>query len=137
MNINDTKIIPELNKDWSEELKLSYQTVDESSVTIIIKPLGSIHTYNARHFEEDVNELMDQGYIYLFFDMSNTTYVSAFGIGIFLNILKRVKSLGGDIVLDRILPHVLEVFNLPGFTDIFTISGVKYEDSKKEEISDK
>jgi len=137
MNINDTKIIPELNLARSEELKLSYQTVDESPVTIIVKPLGSIATYNAKHFEEVINELIDQGYIYLFFDMSNTVYVSAFGIGTFLNILKRVKNIGGDIVLDRVLPNVLEVFNLPGFADVFTINGVKYEDRAKEEILDK
>ena len=131
MNKDDTKIIPELKKEWSEDLKLSYQTVDASSITIIISPIGSIHTYNAGHFEQDINKLIDQGYIYLFFDMSNTTYVSALGIGTFLNILNRVKSIGGDIVLDRILPHVLEVFNLPGFSNIFTINGVNSEESNK------
>ena len=125
MNINDTKLYPGLKKMCVEELKLSFQTVDESAVTIIIKPIGSINTYNASHFEEEVNELINQGYIHLFFDMSNTRYVSASGIGSFLNILQRVKSFGGDIVLDRILPHVLEVFNLPGFENLFPINGVK------------
>ena len=131
MNIDDTKIIPEFKKEWSEDLKLSYQTVDESSVTIIISPIGSIHTYNAGHFEEDVNKLINQGYIQLFFDMSNTIYISALGIGTFLNILNRVKSLGGDIVLDRMLPNVLEVFNLPGFAKAFKITSLNSEESKK------
>jgi anti-sigma B factor antagonist len=131
MDIDNTNVIPNFNNESNEDLKFSFQIVEESSKTIIIQPIGRIHTYNANHFEDVINKLIDQGYIDLFFDMSNTSYISAVGIGSFFNLLNRAKSLGGGIILDRIQPHVLEVFNLPGFADIFTINGVKNEVQKK------
>jgi len=113
----------------SDDLKLAFQPLSELSNSILIEPLGSINSCNAVYFEKRIITLIGEEYIHLVFNMRNTNYVSAVGIRSFIHLLKKVKKIGGNIILDRLQSNVLEIFQLPGFIDIFTInSEINYAD---------
>ena len=48
-------------------------------------------------------------------------YISSAGAGVFIGALSEAQENGGDIVLLKPAPSVLEVFELLGLTQIFTI----------------
>ena len=74
------------------------------------------------------------------------TYLSSGAIeGICLKILKRVKPLGGDLILTSLNPKVIEIFNLIGLTKFLTIADsieqaidiLKSPDDRKPEVPGK
>ena len=113
------------NSDFSEEsgenLHCSFHPVEGYQGTILIEPRGIINTYNVVHFKERLNLLIKHGYTNLIFDMKNIEYISAVGVGLFIQILSSIRKEGGDIVLAGLQNSVLDVFNLLGFSGFFTI----------------
>lgn len=111
-----------LSENNPEGLKCSFEIAETSADTVIIKPVGSINSYNAVYFQNKMEKLIDTGFKYLVFDMRNTKYVSAVGIGSFIHILERLKVNGGAITLNGMQNQVIEVFQLPGFAEYFDIN---------------
>ena len=129
MDVNKSNNSAETASEFSDDLRFSFRSDKESSNRILIEPIGSINFLNAVYFEKRINTLIDEGYIHLFFDMNNTKYVAAVGIGSFIHLSARVKKMGGAIVLERMKADVLVVFQLPGFVDYFIINdGISSDD---------
>ena len=60
-------------------------------------------------------------------DLSSVEYMSSAGLRVLLAAMKREKSLGGVLVLCSLNPFVKEVFDLTGFSRIFTMCSSKEE----------
>ncbi len=54
-------------------------------------------------------------------DFSNTTFISSLGLRILLKTYKDVKRLDGEMVLCSVSDYVMEVFDISGFSRIFTM----------------
>lgn len=54
-------------------------------------------------------------------DLGDVAYVSSAGLRVFLKGMKTAKSTGHKLVLTGLSPSVHEVFDISGFTAIFTI----------------
>jgi len=57
----------------------------------------------------------------LLIDFTNLDYVSSAGFRVLLVAHKKVVAAGGTMVLKGLNPSVREVFDMTGFSDIFTI----------------
>ncbi len=55
-------------------------------------------------------------------DLGNVAYVSSAGLRVFLKGVKAAKATGHKLVLTGLSPAVYEVFDISGFTAIFTIA---------------
>ena len=121
MKIKISEELLNIAKDNLEDLKCSFEITETSTNEVIIKPVGCINSYNATFFQERMEKVINTGCKHLVFDMSNTKYVSAVGIGSFIHIFEILKMNGGDIVLNNMQKHVVEVFQLPGFAEYFDI----------------
>ncbi len=87
----------------------------------VISPVGRIDAATAPSLE---NALGDREIVV---DLSSVEYISSAGLRALLATLKRVKALGGNLVLCSLHPYVKEVFDITGFSRIFTICNSKEE----------
>jgi anti-sigma B factor antagonist len=111
----------ELTDEQIEYLELRFQKVSSVQECVVVSMKGYIDTYNAPHFQRQVDKAIQAGYCRLIFDFSGITYISSTGIGAFTDFLKAVRPRGGDLVMVGMIPRVFEVFQLLGFTSFFNI----------------
>jgi anti-sigma B factor antagonist len=106
-------------KQQAKGVELNFEKLNAD--TVLVQMSGYIDTYNSTDCQEQINGIMRQGVLNLIVDMRQINYVSSTGIGVvFVDTLKRVKKLGGDVILCGIVPRVEEVFQLLGFKTFFT-----------------
>ncbi len=88
----------------------------------IIEPVGRIDTNTSGEFEDKIVEVMDRGETRFVVDLKEIDYISSAGLRVFLMAAKKLKSSGGSFVLCSMSDHIKEVFDISGFTPIFTIT---------------
>jgi len=88
---------------------------------------GRIDTANYLEFEQAVNALLNEGVKQLFLDCSQLSYISSSGLRIFLSIQKKMMTSGGSFRIYGMQPGIKEIFDISGFSSIFTIFATKEE----------
>ena len=63
--------------------------------------------------------LIDDGQKNILIDLSQVNYVSSVGFRLFLILQKKVKPLGGNLVLVQLQDAIKKLFDLSGFTALF------------------
>jgi len=91
------------------------KTVEGAKLTLA--PIGRIDTITAPELESAVQ--LD-GVDELFFDLAEVEYVSSAGLRVLLSSQKRMA--GKTMVIANAKPAVKEVFDITGFSDIFTFA---------------
>ena len=94
---------------------------------IIISVEGRIDTTNYGEFESGVNKILEN---YtpevvtpeVVMDCSALSYISSSGLRIFLTIHKRMMGAGRKLILKSLQPSIREIFDISGFSSIFTIN---------------
>jgi len=87
----------------------------------IIKVSGRIDASTSRDLETALNELIDQNKAQIVLDLGSVEYISSVGLRVMLAALKKVKPKKGDVKLVSLQPFVREVFEITGFTKLFSI----------------
>lgn len=87
----------------------------------IISVEGRIDTITAGDFESQVLPYTQDGNSALIIDCSNLGYISSSGLRIFLILQKRVSANGGRLMLCSMQPGIREIFDISGFSNIFSI----------------
>jgi len=100
-------------------MDITYNKIKEKTVFSIN---GRLDTSNYEQAAESINTKIDAGEINLVADLKNMDYISSSGLRVFLSTLKKLKSLGGNIILCCIQPKIQEVFEISGFNTLFTIT---------------
>jgi anti-anti-sigma factor len=88
---------------------------------------GRIDTANYLKFEQAVNALLNEGVKQLFLDCSQLSYISSSGLRIFLSIQKKMMTSGGSFRIYGMQPGIKEIFDISGFSSIFSIFATKEE----------
>ncbi|HTZ51590.1 MAG TPA: anti-sigma factor antagonist [Spirochaetia bacterium] len=123
------KTLPELGV--IDRLRIRGQLVANAEDLIILYLAGDLDSYNCRNFDLEVDRIIDQGFTKILFSCRQLNYISSSGHGSLVGVLKRVRALGGDIVLAEIQPKPLEVIRLMGFEMFYPFSdsvqqGIEY-----------
>ncbi|MBE0478262.1 STAS domain-containing protein [Candidatus Aerophobetes bacterium] len=82
---------------------------------------GRFDAHCAADVEEKLNDAISRGARKLLLNLEGTEYISSAGLRVLLAIAKKLKKEGGQIKLCSLQPYVQEVFDVAGFTQIFTI----------------
>lgn len=98
----------------------------EGGITIL-QPVGRIDTNTAGDFESKIVELLGGGAKQLVIDLVKVDYISSAGLRVLLMAAKRLKSMNGNMILCSMSDHIKEVFDIAGFTPIFTIEPSREE----------
>jgi anti-sigma B factor antagonist len=124
-----TGLLENLTLDPVENVKISFQK--ERNEVISFDLAGYIDTYNAGKFATEVMKVIALGSYKLLFDLSKVSYISSFGIGVFIDFMRKVKKHGGDVALLNPQRNVEEVFSLLGFAEFLNLMH-----STKDELID-
>ncbi|MDX9783005.1 MAG: STAS domain-containing protein [Bacteroidales bacterium] len=89
---------------------------------IIISVEGRIDTTNYGEFESGVNKILENFTPEVVMDCSALSYISSSGLRIFLTIHKKMMGTGGKLILKSLQPSIREIFDISGFSSIFTIN---------------
>jgi anti-anti-sigma factor len=99
-------------------MKITTQT---NGPEVFIQVEGRIDTTNYNEFESTVNEVLKDGTKQIYLDCTGLNYISSSGLRIFLTIQKKMMTTGGKLKLYGMQPAIKEIFDISGFSSIFTI----------------
>jgi anti-sigma B factor antagonist len=100
----------------------------EDIVTLSLS--GKLDTMAAKAFEEKILAHIDAGDRRFIIDLAQLDYISSSGLRVFLLAAKRLVNGNGKIVLCSLKDPVKEVFDIAGFTSIFSVYASQNEAMK-------
>ncbi|HAQ65347.1 MAG TPA: anti-sigma factor antagonist [Bacteroidales bacterium] len=95
--------------------------INEVAGNKVVAIEGRLDTTTYADLEKTLTNLFDEGCHNMILDCSAMDYVSSSGLRVFLMILKKIKSVGGSLVLCGLQPAIYNVFEISGFLSIFSI----------------
>jgi anti-sigma B factor antagonist len=101
-----------------EKLVISEERLKGEKPVSVITLRGTVETTNAAGLEDTLQRVIDDHCYRIVVDLSDVSYVSSAGWGIFISEIKRIRRNGGDIKLAAMRPEVREVFELLEFNSI-------------------
>jgi len=99
-------------------MDISEETVNGK---VVVALGGQIDSTASQEFEEKILEILDRGVNTLTVDFQNVKFISSAGLRVLLLAAQKVKPLGGKVVLCSMSKDVREVFDISGFSSIFSI----------------
>ena len=87
----------------------------------VICPCGRLDAYNSSEIETKLNSLIDAAKVQLVVSFEQLDYISSSGLRVLLATLKKVRKQHGDIRLACLKSNIKEVFDMAGFSQLFTI----------------
>lgn len=80
---------------------------------------GRIDTATSPQFEEAVNEIIDKGSHNLVMDFADVEFLSSSGLRILVTTRKRLREMGGDIVLANPSQRAMDSLEIAGLNELF------------------
>lgn len=96
--------------------------IEKKDQASIISIEGRIDTTNYNEFESKVAELTGQSK-FIVLNCEKMNYISSSGLRVFLIIQKKMMAVGGVLKICCLQPTIKEIFDISGFSSIFTIVG--------------
>lgn len=98
---------------------------------LIITASGRLDTTTAQDFEAKCLELLPTGDKNFIIDLSDVEYISSAGLRSILSVGKKVRSDEGNLSFCSLKGMVREVFEISGFSSIFTIHDTREQALEK------
>jgi len=86
----------------------------------ILEIYGRIDTMTAGGFESEIMNVLEKENN-LILDCNGLEYISSSGLRVFLLAQKKIRATGGSLKLCNLQPFIREVFDISGFSSIFSI----------------
>jgi anti-anti-sigma factor len=93
----------------------------------VVAPQGRLDAAHAPQLEETLTGLLNRGCDRLIVDMEGVQYISSRGLKVLLSAWRAAGDAGGDLVLCSLVPRVLVIFEMVGFTQVFDFYGTLNE----------
>lgn len=93
---------------------------NENSQALVVLE-GRLDTVNSHSFETQLAPLLQQENPDIVIECSKFEYISSSGLRQFLLLQKGVMAKQGKLVIRNMKPEIKEVFDMTGFSSIFTI----------------
>lgn len=95
--------------------------VSKSEDYALVSVEGRVDTTNAGELEKSLLEVIEGGSTKIILDCSGLNYISSSGLRVFLVIQKKMMSLKGQFRLCSLQPGIKEIFDISGFSSIFSL----------------
>ena len=102
------------------KLNIVIDTLPEGGIIKVVVQ-GFLDAHTVPEMEKIIQNLIHDGKYRIIVDFKELSYISSAGLGVFMSVIGDVKGNNGDIVLMAMPPKIYKVFDLLGFTEIFTI----------------
>lgn len=94
---------------------------------LVLELIGRLDTKTSGALEKSVAANLGAGQRRFILDLAGMEYVSSAGLRIFLVLAKKVSGGPGGLALCGLSPQVKEVFDIAGFTRLFTLAATRAE----------
>ena len=92
---------------------------------VIYKIKGRIDTQTSPDLQAKLDESFDAGENNLVLDFSEVEYLSSAGLRTTLYVQKKVNNIeGASLVIIKVTPAVMEIFDMTGFTEFLTLEAI-------------
>ena len=89
--------------------------------TLVISLVGELNSYNSEEVEKEIDAIVSQkGFKAIKIDLEKLSYISSAG----LRIIVRLKQQYDDTTLVNVPKGVYDIFEMVGFTNLFTIERI-------------
>ena len=88
---------------------------------VFLEVKGRLDTFSSTELEKKLSKLIQDKKYKILIDLSQLDFISSSGLRVLLAAGKQLKSVNGKIVLCALQNHVKEVFDVAGFTLLFSI----------------
>ena len=81
----------------------------------VLRIKGVIDSDTAVVFEKEMENLLEEEHYRLLVDLTDVTYISSAGVGIFVGMLRKFRAKpGGDVKMCKVAPKIMKVFEAIG-----------------------
>jgi anti-anti-sigma factor len=109
---------------------MTLETTITGDITVVLIP-QRLDAGTAQAAESDLRAILARSPGKMILDFSGTDYVASAGLRVLLVITRDTMRAGGKVILAGIRPAVLKVFEMAGFTSIFSICASREEAVQK------
>jgi len=95
--------------------------VEKKNAISILKLNGRLDTGSSAFLAEKLTKLIEQNERRIVVDFTDLSFISSSGLRVLLMAGKRLKSTDGNLVLSALQNHVKDVFDVAGFTMLFSM----------------
>lgn len=87
-----------------------------------VKTMPRIDAKNASKFQELLQKAIEDGQnSHIIIDMTDTVYICSVALRTLLSIQKKLHQRNGSMIITNVKPQIMEIFEITGFTGIFTM----------------
>ncbi|MGN0191678.1 MAG: STAS domain-containing protein [Candidatus Cryptobacteroides sp.] len=97
-------------------------TIRRTGKKVEVTLTGRVDTIASPQFEQSLGELMEEEGLDVLIDCSGMDYISSSGLRVFLTLRKALEAHGGQLVLLSMQEGIREIFDMTGFSKLFTIN---------------
>ena len=83
---------------------------------------GALDAHTFEEFFKAVSRLIDAGTLWIVLDLREMTYITSVGINYLVNLRLLRKKAGGDVILVKPQPSVLNVLKMIGFLEVLFVA---------------
>ena len=95
--------------------------ITKSEGHVLVNVEGRVDTTNASEFEKAMMTVVEDGTTKIVLDCSALNYISSSGLRVFLIVQKKMMAAKGQFCLCSLQPGIKEIFDISGFSSIFTL----------------
>ena len=96
-------------------------TQETSNNIAILSLKGRLNVTTTAELEQAFNKLLEENQAKILVECRELEYISSAGLRVLLTAAKQFKKISGEIALASLNQNVKQVFEISGFTSIFTI----------------
>ena len=97
----------------------------------ILRLKGFLDAHTAPQFEQAIQNLIEEARYKIIISMSDLSYISSAGLGVFMGFIEEIRNQNGDIKLCSMSDKVYKVFDLLGFPALYQIFKEEVEAEKE------
>ena len=95
--------------------------VEPRGNALVVTPHGRLGETESHQFERDLLDLIERGSVKLVLDLSDVSFVTSTGLGVFMVAHKRVKARQGYVRIVRPQPLVRQILEITKLIKLFGI----------------
>jgi anti-sigma B factor antagonist len=87
----------------------------------VVEPVGFINAHTARDFESALQKLIDQNQNNIVINCKDLAYIASAGLGAIMGFIDQIRENSGDIRICNMNETVFNIFEVLGFTHLYSI----------------
>lgn len=101
-----------MNDTTSDKNKLTFEKKDYTDGYVVLSLIGDLDMWTLPQAKEEISKLLSEKKVKVILDLGKTNYVDSSGLGFFIGTLKKLKDVGGDLIIINLNAYISRIFQL-------------------------